>query len=290
MSEKENKSHVRIVNTNPLVSIIVPTKNSEQTISACIQSIKKQTYKHIECIIVDNHSSDDTQNLAKTHGVQVLVAGNERSSQRNTGAAYAHGEFLVFIDSDMELAPEVIEECVIITARNPATQAIVIPEDSFGTTLWATCKNFERSTYANTSWLHGARFFRSSAFTAISGFEKDMISAEDFDIHTKTVDTFGQSAIKYSSIAIRHNEGALTLGKLLRKKYYYGSTLHAYKKQSRNRQLLYVQANPIRRIALFFQNPEFLVKHPVIFIATCMMKMLEFCALALGYLAKRTVY
>lgn len=276
--------------TPPLVSVIIPTKNSEKTIFACILSVQQQTYPYIECIVVDNYSSDTTQKLAQQYQTDLIIAGSERSSQRNVGAAHAKGDFLIFIDSDMELDSNVIEDCVLIAIKNPHIQAIVIPEDSFGTTLWAKCKQFERSSYATTPWLHGARFFRVSAFRAISGFEENVIGAEDFDIHTKTIERFGASAIGYSSTVIRHNEGALTLGKLLRKKYYYGSTLEAYKNHSRNTRMLYKQANPITRIGLFFHNPIFILQHPIIFIATCIMKTLEFGALALGYVAKRTVY
>lgn len=274
---------------DPLVSIIVPTKNSAKTLLACITSIKNQTYQNIEYIVVDNYSSDATQDIAKYNGAHLIIAGNERSSQRNAGARSSQGEFLVFIDSDMELPSGVIHECVQIMKEHANIQAIVIPEDSFGTTLWAACKNFERSTYTTSSWLHGARFFRSSAFTSISGFQEDMIGAEDFDIHTRTVGAFGLSGIGYSSIALRHNEGALTLAELLKKKYYYGSTLKAYANQQQNKRMLYKQANPIIRIQLFFQSPTFLLKHPIIFTATCVMKTLEFCALGLGYLLKSEV-
>ncbi|MCE9642940.1 MAG: glycosyltransferase [Candidatus Andersenbacteria bacterium] len=275
--------------TTPLVSIIIPTKNSAKTLLACITSIKRQTYSNIEYIVVDNYSLDATQDIAKNNKARLMITGNERSAQRNAGANHAHGEFLLFIDSDMELLPEVVDECVNIMQEHKNIQAIVIPEDSFGTTLWAACKNFERSTYANSSWLHGARFFRSSAFTSISGFQEDIIGAEDFDIHTRTVNAFGLSGIGYSSIAIRHNEGALTLTHLLKKKYYYGSTLKAYANNQRNKHMLYKQANPITRIQLFFQNPTFLFQHPIIFTATCIMKTLEFCALGLGYLMKSAV-
>jgi glycosyltransferase involved in cell wall biosynthesis len=43
----------------PLVSVIVPTKNSSQFLEACLQSIKEQTYPHIELIVVDNNSTDN---------------------------------------------------------------------------------------------------------------------------------------------------------------------------------------------------------------------------------------
>jgi glycosyltransferase involved in cell wall biosynthesis len=52
---------------NPLVSIIIPTKNSDRTIAACLQSCMSQTYSDIEVIVVDNFSIDKTQSIAKKY-------------------------------------------------------------------------------------------------------------------------------------------------------------------------------------------------------------------------------
>ena len=54
-----------------LVSIIIPTKNSENTIEVCLVSIKNQTYENIEIIIVDNYSSDKTIDIAQKYGIKL---------------------------------------------------------------------------------------------------------------------------------------------------------------------------------------------------------------------------
>jgi len=43
---------------NPLVSVVIPTYNSEKTLAKCLESIKNQTYKNVELIVVDNYSRD----------------------------------------------------------------------------------------------------------------------------------------------------------------------------------------------------------------------------------------
>ena len=50
---------------NPLVSVIIPTYNSSRTLEKCLESIKNQTYKNIEIIVVDNNSTDNTKEIAK---------------------------------------------------------------------------------------------------------------------------------------------------------------------------------------------------------------------------------
>lgn len=277
------------MNPNLLVSIIIPTKNSDKTIQACITSCTQQTFTPIEIIIIDNYSTDETQHLATQAGARVIVAGNERSAQRNIGAQHAKGAYFLFIDSDMELSADVVSECIEKVQNNKNIQAIVIPEESFGTTFWAKCKQFERSCYSNTTWLHAPRFFRKDAFEKVEGFDEEMIGTEDFDIQSKIVKTFEQSVIDYTKQTIRHNEGALTLKNLLQKKLYYGTTLHVYNTKPENSASLRLQANPFARILLFLQDPKFILNHPLIFCATCLMKILEFGAFSLGYLLSRRV-
>ncbi|MFH7873662.1 MAG: glycosyltransferase, partial [Candidatus Aenigmatarchaeota archaeon] len=48
----------------PLVSIIIPTYNSEKTLAKCLESIKNQSYKNIEIIVVDRFSKDKTAEIA----------------------------------------------------------------------------------------------------------------------------------------------------------------------------------------------------------------------------------
>jgi glycosyltransferase involved in cell wall biosynthesis len=56
---------------NPLVSVIIPTKNSAKTIEKCLKSVKDQTYKNIEIIVVDNFSTDGTYEIAKKYTEKV---------------------------------------------------------------------------------------------------------------------------------------------------------------------------------------------------------------------------
>jgi len=48
---------------NPLVSVVIPTYNSEKTLAKCLESIKNQTYKNTESVIVDNFSTDKTTEI-----------------------------------------------------------------------------------------------------------------------------------------------------------------------------------------------------------------------------------
>ena len=135
----------------PLVSVIVPTRNSEKFIGKCLESISKQTYSRIEIIVVDNNSTDRTKEIAKKFTKKVYNKGPERSAQRNYGAKMSKGSFVLFIDSDMVLTSKVVGECVLSIGK-----AVIIPEKSFGKGFWAKCKALEKSFYIGVDWIEAA--------------------------------------------------------------------------------------------------------------------------------------
>ena len=94
----------------PLVSVIVPVYNAENTLHACVKSISEQTYRNIEIILVNDGSKDDSLSVCRA-----LAAGDERikiidkpnsgvSASRNMGIECARGKYLQFADSDDYLA------------------------------------------------------------------------------------------------------------------------------------------------------------------------------------------
>ena len=217
----------------PLVSVIVPTKNSAATLEACLESIKDQKFSSeffspyqgetqrgerallyspplsfrrrpesrlndiIELLVIDNFSTDSSPEIAKKYTDKVFSKGPERSAQRNFGARRATGQFVVFIDSDMELSPKVISVCIESMDGSPLYKrgargdfippvALIIPEESFGLGFWAQCKKLERSFYVGVDWMEAARFFHKDVFIKAGGYDENMVSGEDWDLPTSS--------------------------------------------------------------------------------------------------------
>lgn len=84
------------------LSIIIPTKNEEEYLTALLKSIKKQTFKDYEIIVADNNSKDKTRKIAKKYGCKI-VKGGLPGKARNIGAKSATGDILLFLDADTEL-------------------------------------------------------------------------------------------------------------------------------------------------------------------------------------------
>lgn len=198
------------------VSIIIPTKNSQNSLESCLKSIKAQTYKNIEIIVVDNHSSDKTIQIAKKYADKVLTKGPERSTQRNFGVYQSTGDYIAWFDSDMQLEKNVVKECVDLMNKSSAA---IIPEKSIGSGFWAKCRSLEKSCYVGDDTIEGLRFIKKSVFKKVGMFSDDFISGEDWDV-TIRVRKDGYKIARTKSYVF-HDEGDLSLIKDLRKKYYY---------------------------------------------------------------------
>lgn len=98
-----------------LISVVVPVYNVENYLEECVQSILAQTYKHIEILLVDDGSTDGSGALCERLAemdkrIQVIHQQNRGlSGARNTGLRYASGEYVLFIDSDDTILPEMVE-------------------------------------------------------------------------------------------------------------------------------------------------------------------------------------
>ena len=91
-----------------LVSVVVPTWNSGDTLERCLQSLTDQTHKNCEFVVVDRKSWDDTTKIAGRYA-EVLQCEAERSEARNLGAEHSRGGLLLFVDSDMTADPRLIQ-------------------------------------------------------------------------------------------------------------------------------------------------------------------------------------
>ena len=114
------------------VSVIITTKNEERNMENILSSLKKQTLKDIEIIVVDNNSSDKTKQISQKYGALVFNQGPERSAQRNFGVSKASGKYVVILDADMILETKVLEECFKKAEEDEYLKTITIREEPMG--------------------------------------------------------------------------------------------------------------------------------------------------------------
>lgn len=270
----------------PLVSVIVTTRNNHETLDACLASIAAQDYDQLELIIVDNSSSDDTKDIARRYTDQVFSKGPERSAQRNFAATKAHGEYLLIVDSDMELGEKVVSSCVNVVRQDAKIGGVIIPEESFGEGFWAQCKQLERSYYVGQDAIEAARFFRRDVFDKVDGYSEEMTGGEDWDLSRRAgaVAPIGRVAE-----FIRHNEGRLYFGRTARKMYYYAQHATEYFAKNPTKSALTDQSGPLARYKLFFSRPAKLLRRPHVGAGMLLLKTTEYAVGGLGYLRARRV-
>lgn len=269
----------------PFVSVIITTKNEEDVIERLIQSVKTQTYKNREIILIDNNSTDKTLSIARKMHVRVYTAGPERSTQRNFGAKIAKGKYLLILDADMQLTPKVIVECVELSESDKKIGEIVIPEKSFGSNYWGKVKAFERSFYNK----HGdeltdaARFFRRDIFFKVGGYDETITGPEDWDL-PETIKEMGYKVGRIRS-EIYHYERINSLFSVASKKFYYA--LRAYKYLGKHNIPIFGSKTIYFLRPVFYKNHKKIMMYPYLSIGMFIMLLAELIGGGLGFFIGR---
>lgn len=113
-----------------LISVIVPVYKVEKYLDRCVESIAAQSYRNLEIILVDDGSPDKCGGMcdswaAKDQRIQVIHKQNGGlSDARNAGIQVSTGEYLVFVDSDDSIAPEMIERLYTAAQSNNTKMAL----------------------------------------------------------------------------------------------------------------------------------------------------------------------
>lgn len=109
--------------TVPLVSVIIPVYNPGNFLNRSVASALQQTVRDLECIVVDDGSSEDVASLsilADTRVRYLRQANRGVSVARNVGVSVSHGRYIAFLDQDDEWLPGKLEAQLAALAESPA--------------------------------------------------------------------------------------------------------------------------------------------------------------------------
>ena len=240
---------------NPLVSVIIPTKNSSKTLAQCLDSLKDQDYGYIEIIVVDNYSTDNTLEIARRYTNAVYTFSPERSSQLNYGVEKSSGKYIYRVDSDFILEPQIISEAVDVAESNNY-EAVLIHNTSDPTvSFWAKVRKFERDMYVSDGVNVAVRFIRRDIFLSLGGFDPELIYGEDYDLHNRIVQKYSIGRINSKETHLAEYKSLIEVAK---KNYYYGKSASKFLKKNKGKG--FKQVSPFRKTYLkhldeFFRNP-----------------------------------
>jgi len=164
-----------------LISVVIPTLNSEKYLNQCLSSIRNQTVTDVEIIVVDGFSTDGTWGIVQSYDSVLVKRRCNVSEARNVGLELAQGDFILFLDSDQVLSRGVLSECIQL-CREGNVDSVILPEESRGDSFWARCIVFENQVKIVVSGKELPRFFRTSAVRSVGGYDAGLIFGEDMDL------------------------------------------------------------------------------------------------------------
>jgi glycosyltransferase involved in cell wall biosynthesis len=204
----------------PSVSIIIPVLNGQKTIKRCLDSIDAQeTPRKWEVIVVDNGSTDATLAILRKYSVTVLNESKKGAgAARNKGLEYATGEFVAFIDADVELAKDWVEKSCLVLENSifAGTQGPIKPSslrigkdigflDNFrlryGEYSTFGLFNHAETKYKNPLINTAACMYLKKWVTRVNGFDSDLMRCEDTDLTNKILAAGGHFSSNSNAIA-----------------------------------------------------------------------------------------
>ena len=204
------------------VSIIVPIYNVEKYITRCLDSVQRQTYTDIECILVDDKGQDESVQLAKqfieeySGSVKFLLCEHSvnqgLSAARNTGINRASGDYIFFLDSDDSLPNDSIENFVRVAIECQYPEIVsgitrhVLADDSYYDVKMGNfrCNEDVFRGYIHNSWniIACNKLIRKDIFSKHKTFFLEGITHEDvlwsFEVSTYIENIIGCPHVTYN--------------------------------------------------------------------------------------------
>ena len=185
---------------DPIVAVVVPAKNDAEFLRACLRSVREQWFQPLECVVIDDGSSDETARIAsefaekdERFSVVSHPVSQGPSAARNTGIARTSAPFVTFLDADDFLYQHSIK-------RRVEALLDADPDLVAGTFCdWqATSQNQGRKAPERTAasrrdvvgfvdgpecpFIVTAPVVRRSVLEQVGGFDETLLTAEDFDL------------------------------------------------------------------------------------------------------------
>lgn len=196
MSQGNDRSSFLPGETRPRVSVIVPTYNRAALLAETVRSVLSQTDPHLECLVIDDGSTDDTEarchRWAETdprliyHRLETK-GGAQRA--RNRGVELARGDYFCFLDSDDLLHPDKIRRQIALFEQDPSLDLVVCQTAYFHRTPGDSNLAFnrldppylERFLANDNPWATAAPLWKRAFFERVGPWDETLPVEQDYD-------------------------------------------------------------------------------------------------------------
>jgi len=182
-----------------LVSIIIPAYNAEKYIADAIQSALATTYRRYEIIVVNDGSTDRTQEIIDELAFRYPVihtfyqpnAG--ASAARNHAIRKSKGTYILPLDADNLLAPEYVSEAVKILSENPGVKLVSSEAELIGekSGKWEL-DDFDINLLCRRNLIDNCAMYRRADWEKAGGYCDEILGREDWDFWLSLFETGGQ--------------------------------------------------------------------------------------------------
>lgn len=195
-----------------MISVIVIGRNEGARIDACMESIRAALgVLSCEILYVDSRSTDDSLARAKAHGARCFLLAEENTTAglgRYVGTREARGEYLLFLDGDMELQPGFCEQAMMAIASRGYDGVCGIREDVYlrnGAPAGSNPNYFGCTRERLAPEFGGAIFLTAEALRACGGWSPDTIACEEAELHARLT-AAGRQVAELPVPMIRHTD------------------------------------------------------------------------------------
>jgi len=179
------------LNTNPVISVIVPCYNQAVYLSDALQSVLEQDYPYWECIIINDGSPDNTDEIArqwveKDNRFRYFYKNNSGvADTRNYGVSQASGEYILPLDGDDKLGTAYFSEAIQAFSEDSDIKLVYSNTILFGDKNEKIVnKEFVFGSMMTENQIHNSAIFRRADFLAAGGYNPNMVNGiEDWDFY-----------------------------------------------------------------------------------------------------------
>ncbi len=207
--------------SQPLVSVVIPSYNYGAYVGHAVDSALAQTYSHVEVIVVDDGSKDDTRERLTHYGNRIRYVYQENqglSAARNTGIREARGDYVAFLDSDDTFHPRKLELQFAYLMKHPEVDLIATEMVSDEPIQWMEVADSEvpATVISLEAMAIKPRFAPSSVvahkkcFDAVGTFDTALRSVEDREMWLRIATQFTMARIDLPLTWYRITPGSMS--------------------------------------------------------------------------------
>ncbi len=200
------KKDMKDINPPPIVSVCIPTYNRKNYLKEALQSVFAQTYKNYEIVVLDDGSTDGTEEMIKQLDCSIRYHWQENTgdaASRNKLTELAAGRYITFLDSDDLLIPDAIERMIAVMQQGTEPVIVYGPYlriDQYGNIIGKNKRKlhsgFVTKHLFQDIFMHSCgSMFPKSALKEIGGFDTSLPVCSDYNLWL-------QLSLKYRFIAL----------------------------------------------------------------------------------------